>query len=61
MANKKKKIHKISIDRKICIAAATCIIVAPNGFELDSENIAVVRPKAVGLDDDGKQIFPKLV
>lgn len=81
MENKKRKIYKISIDRKACIGVATCIIVAPNAFELDLENIAIVRSNAVSLDDDtlliaaqscptsaiilydddGKQIFPKLV
>ena len=81
MVNKKRKIHKVFIDRKACIGAATCIIVAPDAFELDSENVAIVRSNAMNLDDDtllmaaqscptsaiilydnnGKQIFPKLV
>ena len=52
MANKKRKIYKISIDRKACIGAATCIIVAPDAFELDLENKAIVRFKAMSLDDD---------
>ena len=81
MVNKKRKIHKVFIDRKFCIGEATCIIVAPDAFELDSENVAIVRSNAMNLDDDtllmaaqscptsaiilydnnGKQIFPKLV
>ncbi len=40
------------IDRKACIGAATCIVVAPQGFELDNENIAITKPGAEGLDDD---------
>lgn len=48
----KKKVHKIVVDRKACIGAATCIVVAPDGFELDNENIAVVKPGATNLSDD---------
>mgnify|MGYP001582991547 FL=1 len=34
------------IDRNLCIGAASCIAVAPTGFELDAENKAVIRRKA---------------
>ncbi len=50
--NKERKIHKVSIDRKKCIGAATCVVVAPKGFELDEEEIAVVLDSAKELDDD---------
>jgi ferredoxin len=47
-----KKIHKVVVDRKLCISAGTCIVVSPNGFEFDEENIAVVKPGAHLLSDD---------
>jgi ferredoxin len=47
----KKKIHKIVVDRKACISAGTCVVVSPDGFELDDESIAIVRPGADDLDD----------
>ncbi|HAZ29239.1 TPA: ferredoxin [candidate division WWE3 bacterium] len=47
-----KKIAKIVVDRKTCIGAATCIVVSPKGFDLDSENIAVVQPGALDLDQN---------
>ncbi|HLB52037.1 hypothetical protein A3F07_02935 [candidate division WWE3 bacterium RIFCSPHIGHO2_12_FULL_38_15] len=49
---KKKKVHKIVVDRKTCIGAATCIVIAPDAFELDVENIAVVKANAENMDDD---------
>ena len=48
----KKKVHKVVVDRSACIGAVTCVVVAPKAFEMDSENIAVVKPKAEDLDDD---------
>ena len=48
----KRKIHKIIVDRKACIGAATCIIVAPDAFELDDENIAIVKSGALEIGDD---------
>ncbi len=38
-----KKITKIEIKRDLCIGAATCLAVAPDVYELDEENIAVVK------------------
>jgi ferredoxin len=46
-----KKIVKIVVDRKACIGAATCIVVSPAAFDLDSENIAVIKPGAEALSD----------
>lgn len=45
--NEKKavKIGKLMVDRNLCIGAASCIAVAPSGFELDAENKAVLRRK----------------
>ena len=47
-----KKVHKIQIDRKACIGAATCMVISPDGFELDEESIATVKPGAEKLSDD---------
>ena len=47
-----KKISKVVVDRKLCISAGTCIVVSPDGFEFDDENIAVVKPGASDLSDD---------
>ncbi len=45
-------IKKIVVDRKACIGAATCVVVSPDGFELDGENIAVVKAGAQSRSDD---------
>lgn len=37
------RIGKLAVDRNLCIGAASCIAVAPGGFELDAENKAVIR------------------
>lgn len=44
MAEEKKelKIKKIVIDRDLCIGAGTCVVLAPQTFEMDDENIAVL-------------------
>ena len=34
------KISKIVIDRDLCIGAASCVVIAPNTFQLDEENKA---------------------
>lgn len=47
----KRKIGKIFIDRDLCIGAASCIAVAPDVFELDNENKAVVK-NPTGADDE---------
>ena len=47
----KRKIVKVVVDRALCIGAASCLAVAPDVFELDSENIAVVK-KDAPFDDE---------
>lgn len=37
-----KRVHKIVVDRNLCIGAAACIVVAGTVFELDAENKAVI-------------------
>lgn len=36
---------KVKVDRQLCIGAASCVAVAPNTFELDSEGKAVIKKK----------------
>lgn len=36
---------KVKIDRTQCIGAASCVAVAPNTFDLDSEGKAVLKKK----------------
>jgi ferredoxin len=46
------KITKIEVDRKACIGASTCVVVNPQAFDLDSENIAVVKDGALQTGDE---------
>lgn len=39
----KKEDIEIRILREKCISAATCIVYAPSTFDLDKENIAIVK------------------
>lgn len=48
----KKKIHKIYVDRKACIGVATCVVIAPEAFDLDDEGIAIIKEGAEKLDDN---------
>jgi ferredoxin len=48
----KKRISKVVVDSNLCIGAATCIVVAPKVFDLDSEGIAVVIEKGECADDN---------
>lgn len=41
----KPKIGKVIVKRDTCIGAAVCEALAPGTFEMDSENIAVVKPQ----------------
>lgn len=48
MTDAQETIHKqgdieIHIKRPLCIGAATCVVYAPSTFDLDSENIAIVK------------------
>jgi ferredoxin len=51
----KKRISKIIIDKKACIGAATCVVLAPKAFVLNSEGIAELLPDALN------QSFEQLV
>ena len=43
-------IGKIVVERELCIGAASCVAIAPGVFELDKDNIAIIKD-AKGDDD----------
>lgn len=45
-------IARIEIDRELCIGAASCVAIAPEAFELDTENKATLKPGWRGLTDE---------
>lgn len=47
-----RHIGRIEVDRELCIGAASCIALAPEAFELDGENKAVVKPGWAKLTDE---------
>lgn len=47
-----RKVHKIVVDRKACIGAETCVIVAPQAFEMDNDKIAIVKSEFYKAEDD---------
>ena len=44
--------YKVKVDRDLCIGAASCVAVAPNTFELDSEGKAVIKKKDGSMTSD---------
>lgn len=38
-------IKKVTVDRNLCIGAASCVVAAASAFELDGENKAVIKQK----------------
>ena len=46
-----QQIAKVEVDRELCIGAASCIAIAPEAFQLDGENKAVVQPAWRTLTD----------
>ena len=40
-----KKVTKITVDRNLCIGAASCVVSLGSVFELDNENKAVILQK----------------
>ena len=47
-----KRVNKIEVDRELCIGVASCIGVAPEAYELDEEQIAIVLDDWTTLSDD---------
>lgn len=46
------KIKKITVDRNLCIGAASCVIAAGGIFELDGENKAAIKQSG-GVKNSG--------
>jgi ferredoxin len=59
MADAKKKIKKIVVNRELCIGAASCVVNAPGVYELDGENKAVLIQKG-GVKNSGPAERPNL-
>lgn len=47
-----KKIGRVEVDRDLCIGAESCVVVAPDAYYMDEENIAVVKEGALDVDFD---------
>lgn len=47
-----KRIKRIEIKRDLCISAASCLGVAPEAYELDEENIAILKDGWKNLSDE---------
>ena len=46
------KIGKVEVDRDLCIGAESCVVVAPDAFEMDEENIALVKDGALKVSTE---------
>lgn len=46
--------YKVQVVRDLCIAAASCIAISPDTFELDGENKAVIKE---GSSDDPENVL----
>lgn len=44
--------YKIEVDRELCIGDQACCAEAPNTFEMDDENIAIVTDPAGDSDEE---------
>lgn len=54
MANEQsggQKVGKLEIDRDLCIGAASCVAIAPDAWEIDAENKAVLKKEWRTHDD----------
>jgi len=47
-----RKIHKIVVDKDLCIGAGPCVAVAPEAFDLDDEAKAIVLDTWKNHSDD---------
>lgn len=43
--------YKVKVVRDLCIGAATCIAMAPNTFELNGENKAVIKEGSTDAEE----------
>ena len=62
-SNHKKDSIEIRIIRNKCISAATCVVYAPNTFDLDKDSIAIVKDGEwgpLGKDYCRRPILPRV-
>lgn len=52
LKEKGRKYSRVVVDRDLCIGAGTCIAVAPEAFELDSEAKAIMKDTWPEIDDE---------
>lgn len=52
MEEKKRKISRIEIDRNACIGCGTCVVLAPQAFDISDEGNSVVKDSWKEVDDD---------
>lgn len=46
-----KRRYRITIKRDLCIGAGSCVAIAPNTFDLDDKNIAIIKEGEWEEDD----------
>ena len=51
MANEENRIKKVTVNRDLCIGAASCVVAAADYFALDGENKAVIKEGGTANDE----------
>jgi ferredoxin len=49
---KSGNIARIEVDRDLCIGAESCVVVSPDAYFMDEENIAVVKDGALLVTEE---------
>jgi len=44
------KISRVEIDRNLCVGSATCVVIAPDAFELDGDGISIFKKDGLTVD-----------
>ena len=52
MAEEKKKIARIEIDKNACIGCGTCSVLSPKAFDINEEGFSVVKDTWREEDDE---------
>jgi ferredoxin len=52
MEDNQRKVHKIVVDKNVCIGSATCVIIASKAFELDKNGRVEVMSTAMEHSDE---------
>jgi ferredoxin len=48
---KKRKVFRIEIDTKACIGCGTCVVLAPQAFDINNEGYSSVKDTWKDVDD----------